>query len=140
MTARLDRAAKVYDLLAEAPGGLTVDQMADSLGCGVGSIRGAIQALRDLLGDTDTINVVCEPDPHAPNDRWLFRLVGNVEGARAWATNRISDTERRIRTMYQVIASVTSGTSPNSKDGKKARLMKKALGRLIEDLDEVIVP
>lgn len=131
------RVSELFDYLAEQPDGVTIDDIATHHSVTVNHARDLIQGLRDVLGDSDTINVPCDPNPDDPNGRWLYRLVGTMDDVQAWAGNRIGDTERRIRTQFSVIASVAAGADPRSMDGRKARLMKKALGRLLEDLDEL---
>jgi hypothetical protein len=131
MSAVADRAGDIFDLLVAAPDGLTIVEITDALACSHELFRGALQALRDSLGDTDSINVVVE----APD--WKYRLVGSLDEAKGYVGNRLADTERRLRTQLQVATSLASGTKATTTEGKMARLLKKSLARLLEDMTDL---
>lgn len=137
MTRRTERVTALFDILAGSPEGLTVDDMAAALGVSHHLTSDAIRELRLLLGDTDEINLIC--DPQGSRERWLYRLVGNLDGSRRWVANRLGDTESRLRTMQSIADSLVSATDGRTLDGRRARLIRKALVRLVEDLDELVV-
>lgn len=135
MSTRTERVGALFDLLAGEPDGLTVTDMRCALGCGVTATEQAIRDLRLTLGDSDSINVVC--DPQGQGEEWRYRLVGDLDGNRRWIANRLGDTESRLRTMRAVATSLVAATDGRTLDGRRARLIDKALRRLVEDLEEV---
>ena len=92
--------------------------------------------LRAMLGNDDRINLICEPQ-QTSSDPWIYKLVGNLQAAQPWNGNRIGDCESRIMTMHAVLSSIVSGSDGRTKEGRRARIMHRALGRLIEDLAEL---
>jgi hypothetical protein len=91
--------------------------------------------LRLLLGNDDQINLVC--DPQGTGQPWLYRLIGDVDGARSWVANRLRDSETRIGTIRAICSSLVSATDGRSADGRRARIMDKGLTRILEDLAEL---
>jgi hypothetical protein len=137
VTPREQRMSDLLDLLVAQPLGATRWSIASDLGCQVRAADRAIRDLRIFLGDVDDVNLVAEsPGPHLP---WEYRLVSGLDQSREWVTNRIGDTESRIRTMQAVMASAVTATDGRSSEGKRARIIERALIRLIEDLDEISV-
>jgi hypothetical protein len=134
---REQRRDDLWDLLVAAPLGVTVDDMMAVCGWTHHQSNMAIRDLRRHLGDTDTVNLICEPQ--GQSERWLYRLVGNLADVRGWVDNRIGDADSRIRTLQAVMTSIVSATSGRTTEGKKARVMEKALRRLVEDLDDIAV-
>ena len=134
--ARKQRRDDLFDLLVANPTGVTVDDMMDLYGWTHGEANNAIRDLRQFLGTTDNINLPC--DPQGKGERWLYRLVGTLDDVRGWTSNRIGDAETRMRTMQAMMASIVSATSGRTLAGRKARVMDKALRRLVEDLDDLI--
>lgn len=132
----MSRETRRIDLLTYAianPGGITVDDIMAEFHWDHGTANKAIHDLRLWLGDFDTINFPC--DPQGPRQRWLYRLVGTLDGVRGWVANRILDAESRIRTIHAMVASIVSATDGRSKAGKKVRTMEVALRHLIENLE-----
>lgn len=133
--ARKQRRDDLWDHLVSEPAGITVDDMIATHGWSHHQANVAIHDLRAFLGDTDTVNLVCEPQ--GGGERWLYQLVGSLDGVRGWVANRVGDTETRLRTMESMMHSIVQGTSGRTTEGRKARLMDKALTRLVEDLDDL---
>lgn len=130
----------VIDLLDYAMtnlGGFTVDDVMADFGWNHQTTNTAIRDLRMFLGKFDKINLPCDPQGHG--QRWLYRLVGNLDGVRAWAVNRLGDTETRLRTQQAMMASIVSALDGRSVHGKVARTVDKALRRLIEDIDDIVL-
>lgn len=136
MSVRIDRVNVLFDLLAASPEGLTMGDIALGLGCGRRLADKAVHDLRIVLGDSDTINV--PSDPQGRGEPWLYFLKGDIDGNRRWITNRLGDTESRLRTMRALAASLVSGSDGRTVDGRRARLIERALRRLIEDLDDLL--
>jgi len=130
------RRDELFDELVANPTGLTVDDMM-GWGWNHRDCNTAIHDLRAHLGVTDTVNLVCEPQ--GGGERWLYRLVGTLSDVRGWTSNRIGDTESRLRTMQSVLGSIVSATNGRTLTGRKARLMERSVRRLVEDLDDLSV-
>jgi len=126
----------LFDILVANPQGLDVDDMCDELALSYPQVKTAISDLRLFLGDVDSINLPCDPTPNC--GRWLYRLVGTLDDVRPWVTNRIGDSESRIRTMTAMLSSIVSATDGRSIQGRKARIMERQLRRLVEDLDAMV--
>lgn len=122
-----------FDFAADQSTGFTDRELAAHLGVDHRTVRDVIQKLRDVLGHDDSINLVCEPQ--GQRQKWLYRLVGNMEDSRWWAANRILDTERRIRTQYNVCRAMARATDGRTIEGRKARIFERSLQRLLEDVD-----
>lgn len=135
MTARDDRMSELFDYMVLSPQGATVEDMAAHLQCSVHAARDSIRDLRIFLGDDDQVNLTCNPD--GANQRWLYRLVTKLDDHREWVANRVIDTESRIETMHAMLSSAVRATDGRSVAGKRARVMCKQLGRLLEDLREL---
>ena len=93
------------------------------------------RALRITIGAGDSINLVCEPQ--GSGELWRYRLVGTYEAARPWNANRLGDIEARLETIAGVSRSLVAATDGRRVDGRKARLIAKTVGRLVEDLAEL---
>ena len=130
-----DRVGELFDYLADQPEGVTIDDIAAELGVVYSRARKIVRKLRLLLGETDQINLVC--DPAGASERWIYRLVGNLEAARPWIDTRLRDLEARLETSRAVAKSLISATDGRTNDGKRVRKIERALTRLLEDLEEL---
>jgi hypothetical protein len=127
----------LYDLLADTPAGVTIDQIMGSLEVNHRTAKEAVHDLRELLGE-DEINVPATP--RGERERWLYQLVGTLDGCREWVANRIGDTETRLRTIQSVMRSLVNATDGRTTDGRRARIIETALRHLVEDLDNLTAP
>jgi hypothetical protein len=125
----------LFDLLAANPAGLTVNDITSVMQCSNRQADHAIRDLRLFFGECEPINVTC--DPNGLREPWTYRLVGNLDGVREWIANRLGDTESRIRTMQALMVSVVSASDGRKSDGRRARLIERALRHLIENLDDL---
>jgi hypothetical protein len=128
--ARESRRDALFDLLAARPNGVLIGEACDRLECSPGSFKEAVQDLRDMLAEDDTINVVCDPQTH------IYTLAGRYEEARPWTLNRMVDVERRVYTMRSVTSSVVRGESDRTQK-RKAVIINRGLNRIIEDLGDL---
>ncbi len=94
----------------------------------------ATNGLRAVLSD-DTITLVCEPA--GASEKWTYRLVGQVEEGSAWVQNRLKDAESRFKTLASVSQALVNATDGRTADGRRARIINKAVSRLLEDLAEL---
>ena len=84
----------------------------------------------------DSITLVCDP-PEEGGGRWTYRLVGQVDDGSPWIQNRLRDAETRVSTMSSVASALVNGTDGRTMDGRRARVIHKALSRLTEDLSDL---
>jgi hypothetical protein len=134
-----DRAGEVYDLLADAPNGLTTPELRAKLNCSPPQLLGAVRAARLILADSDTVYILAEPDGF--RKPWRYKLVGggtivNAEES-VWIANRVGDAHSRIRLMAGAMAVAKRSTKPGTILGRKAREMERVLRHLVEDLDAI---
>lgn len=131
------RRDELFDYAVANPGGVTIEDITSDLAMSRAQANIAIRDVRMFLCESgDSINLAA--DPQGQNDPWLYRLVGTVADAQPWASNRVRDTESRIRTQKAVWCTIVAATDGRSTDGRKARVMQRAFNRLIEDLDTII--
>ena len=131
------RREQLFDLLVASPAGVTIEDMMGVYGWTHAQANTTIRELRRYLGDIDSVNLPCEPQ--GQNERWVYRLVGNLDDVRGWVANRVKDSESRLRTMNAMLSSIVAATSGRTTEGRRARIMEKALRRLVEDLDDLVV-
>lgn len=133
MSARAENDAKdMLAILAGAPDGITMPDMCEQLDWPIWRGHRAKTLIRRVCAETDTINLVCEPAGFGP---WLYLLVGTLEDATTWVTIRLHDTESRLATMQNVMASLVRASDGRSTDGRKARMLERTFRHLIEDLE-----
>lgn len=123
-----------FDYAVSTPDGFTIDDLAAVLGVKYPVAVRVIRRLRNTLAD-DTINLIATPT--GKGERWLYSLVGNLDEAKPWTRNRLRDAERRLETVNSIVGSVVTGSDGRTRDGKRARVMQKAVSRLIEDLGDI---
>lgn len=121
--------------LTEHPEGSTIEDLAEALGTSLDGARRAVQRLRIELGANQEVNLIC--NPAGQRQRWLYFLVGTVDEAKPWATNRRRDSETRLRTQQAIWTSVAAATDGRTVEGRKARRAQKAMTRLLEDFAEI---
>ncbi len=113
----------------------TVSQAARILNWSKQQVYMTVRDLRDLYGEDEKINLVCESTGH--RQEWLYRLTDQFEEARWWLGNRAADCERRIRTQYAVARSLVAATDGRTPEGRRVRLIVRYLGRLFEDMADL---
>ena len=133
-----DRASELFDYLANQSKGATTAEIKTQLGYTRGSeVRRVVRALRLILGEFDSINLVCDTPSNSETGAWTYRLVGTIESTQGWQSWRLGSLETQIKTCRAVAASVVAGSDGRTRDGKRARLMERHLGRLLEDLADI---
>ena len=126
MNQRLLHAGEVFDLLAAAPNGLTIDELAEQIGISLRAAQQAIHDVRMQLGGRDSINVVANPG----RGRWRYRLKGTYTEAAPWLRNRLKDLETRVDTIHAVASSIARNPYLDSDDRRKADLIESTLAQL----------
>ena len=130
-----EKMTRLFDYAVEHPDGFTYQDIERDLGWQRPYFVKVVRQLRLLLGNDDEINLVC--DSVDRNGPWVYKLVGNFEDTRAWGRNRTDDAETRLMTIGAVLASVIRNTDGRSRDGRRARIMQRAVQRAREDLAEI---
>lgn len=112
-----DRAAELFDYAASKPE-WTKHMAMGHFGWSAHVLGEAIRTLRKLLAG-DQINLVVEP--HGCD--WVYKLVGDLEGAMPWCAVRLRSVESQLNTLDDVVQSIVNGTKAGSRDGKRARVI-----------------
>ncbi|MPZ14297.1 MAG: hypothetical protein GEU73_07710 [Chloroflexi bacterium] len=134
-TKRWQRAEELFTLLAD--GDRDRDEICADRGWDYSQMRQAVQQLRDMLAaDGDVINVVAEPNGW--QQPWMYGLrdggaILDPEQSR-WMTNRLGDTERRIKTISHVLDAAVNATDGRTVEGRKARIYELHLRRAAEEV------
>lgn len=131
--AGIEQAARDYAELH--PEGFTKDDLRDALGVDEDIVNHAIYLLRRTFSIDDAVNLVA--DPQGKGERWRYRLVNQHREARGWQDGRVGDMMTRCRTMLSVAKSIERAEDPDTLNGAQARVMRRDLQRLNEDLQEL---
>lgn len=126
---------QMWDLLVSRPGGVTIHEIAAALRTTRYYADGIVRSFRLLFGDTDSINLVCAPN--GSRQPWLYSLAGTYDGSSTWTGNRIGDAESRFETIIAIVRSIVTATDGRTIEGKRARIMLRALTRAQEDLADL---
>jgi hypothetical protein len=134
---RAEKASELWDFAVSHPEGFTWADARKAFPWAAERSRffATVRVLRTTLGAEDTINLIC--DPQGPGELWRYRLVGTYNEARPWNAGRLGDMEARLETIAGVSRSLVAATDGRSTEGRKARLISKIVGRLVEDLREL---
>ena len=133
---RIDKMNRAFDYLVAKPDGAVSTDLADHLDVTLSTARRVVHDLRLVLGGTDVITVVTEPQG-VPNEPHIYKLVGNYEDARGWMANRIGDLEARLVTIEHSARSIATGADGRTVEGKKAVKVERTLRYLREELAEM---
>ena len=114
----------IFDLLSDGTP-RTVHQIAAHQNVGLEAVRAGIRWLRIVLAESDDVNIVATPQKNAP---WLYSLTGDMEVAQPWVSNRMEDARSRLETMRAVVAVMA---------GREAKIIRRGLSRIMEDLDDL---
>lgn len=117
--------------------GFTRLDVETDLGWNRSQFNKTVKRARWWLGDNKTVNLVC--NPQGQNELYLYRLVGDGVLAAPWQNNRTRDAVTRLVTVRSTFRSLVSATDGRTNEGKATRYADKALGRLIEDLQDMLV-
>lgn len=130
-----EKMGRLFDYAASQPEGFTYKDVEKDLGWHKPEFMRVSRQLRLLLGHDDQINLIC--DRQGRWQPWRYQLVGTMDQAREWGRNRIDDAEARMRTIAAVLDSIVRATDGRSRDGRRARIMQRAMTRAMEDLAEI---
>jgi hypothetical protein len=131
---RTDRRDMLFDLLAAAPKGLNINQIAYMLSCSKATAEVAVHDLREYLRG-DTINVPCDPDPDNVGGPWLYRLVGSYSEVRQWSGWTMENLENRMRTEQAMLQSMANGSDGRTKEGKLIRALFTGVTNLLAQVE-----
>jgi len=127
---------RLFDYAVTQPEGFTNVEAAKALEISVDRFNRAVHRIRIMLADDDSINLIATRE--FPQQPWRYQLVGTLAESLWWISNRERDSETRLRTMAAVMKSIVNATDGRTVEGKRARMIYKALSRLVEDLDDLI--
>jgi hypothetical protein len=82
--------------------------------------------------------LICTRNPDDRRGPWVYRLTGDWDQALEWSSNRLSDAESRIEVIRDVAATEMKAHDRRTVKGRKAKIIFKAMDRLIEDLTELL--
>jgi len=134
-----DLAGLVFDQLVAHPDGMTVPDFCEELSLPRRTIYKGIRDARMILAEDDTLFILS--DPQGAREPWLYRLVDGAmvidASESGWVSNRIGDAQTRVQTIYAGMRVAARATDGRTRDGRKARVLARACGRLVEDLEEI---
>lgn len=133
MSVTVTRAGLLFDYAAVHPEFYATD-VCEEHGWSSGQFGKAARALRLILA-TDSINLICLQQGFGKPK--LYSLVGTLEKAGPWVHERMRGIESQLETVLAVSSSLVNSSDGRTVSGKKARLVARHVGRLIEDLGEL---
>ena len=77
--------------------------------------------------------------PQGQHEPYLYQLVTTYLDAEPWGVNRTLDCKERLRTINSILSAVVPASDGRTKIGKQARVMRRTITRLLEDLEELEV-
>lgn len=128
-------AIRAFNFIKANPAGVTKYEVAEHLGLSVGYTEVLIHRLREVLGNTEDVNIPAEPPGY--RGPWYYKVVGTMDETQPWADFMLANAETRIETLHSTAKSMVSATDARTREGRKVRAIAKQLGRLIEDLDDI---
>lgn len=134
MARAVAHAGDLFDYAAGKPNGFEALQACRELGITLDQFRRAVRALRKILA-SDEINLVCSSQGFGQPTR--YELVGNLERAQPWIRVRYATLESQLETVLSVSSSLVNATDGRTIPGRKARLIHRHVGRLIEDIADL---
>lgn len=131
---KLDELAlSLHEHLSER-GSMTIKEIEDALSCDWRAAHEAVHHHRLYLS-TATCALVHVISGHVH----LYKLTTDTAEIGEWVVRKARDADTRLRTMLTQADVSVRVTDGRTNEGKRARLRRKFLGRLIEDMDELIV-
>lgn len=134
MSATTSRAGLLFDFSVEHPEGWETREVCAHFEWTRDHLAKAIRSLRLILSG-DEINLICTSQGFGQPKR--YRLVGDVERATPWINQRIKGMESQLETVHAVASSLVNATDGRTVAGRKARLVDRHVGRLIEDIGDL---
>jgi hypothetical protein len=134
MVATVTRAGMLFDFAAEQAEGFLATEAEADLGFTHAQFAKATRALRLILAD-DSINLICLQQGFGKPKR--YHLVGTFEKAGPWVRERMRGIESQLESVLALSTSLVNASDGRTTEGKKARLVARHVGRLVEDLGEI---
>jgi hypothetical protein len=134
MPATVAQAGLLFDFAADKPDGFLATEACDEFGWSIHQFYRAARVLRKILA-TDSINLVCVQQGWGEPKR--YHLVGTLEKAGSWVSHRMRGVESQLETVLAVSTSLVNASDGRTIEGKKARLISRHVGRLVEDIGEL---
>jgi len=134
MSITVTRAGMLFDYAATQPEGFLARDAMAAMQLNRDQYAKAARALRKILAD-DSINLICLSEGFGQPKR--YHLVGTLEKAGPWIQVRMRGIESQLESVLAVSSSLVNATDGRTVEGKKVRLVKRHVGRLVEDLGEL---
>jgi hypothetical protein len=125
-------AEQLYDALVAAPEGLSMADIAETLGVTHQRAALALRCLRLMLGGGDSINVPFR----AEGRRRLYYLAGTSAGGNEWQAIRMKTMLSRIHVDLAWWSSMVAATDGRTTEGRLARAAHRHFSRLAEGVAE----
>lgn len=122
---------ELFDFAVSQPDGFTRGEVREQFSCSSREFDSVVRGLRQILGDDDNIFLVCDPQRRGG---WLYKLVGDTDGSRAWAVWMLSHSESRLETELSQARTLVKATDGRSIEGRRARMIERSLRHLREEL------
>jgi len=133
---RRERMDVLFDILVASPEGITREECCQRAEIDRDQFfEGRRDLLEWLVETDDTVSIVVIDRPGQPS---LYKLGSLIDEAKPHLASRIADLETRMRTSEHSVIPFVNATDGRTADGKRARVMRKYLTRLREDLDELL--
>lgn len=126
--------SSLFDLIA-SKGGQTILDIAAHLGVRVRRAQVVVHDLRQMFGHDDTVNLVC--DPQGQRELWLYDFRGTLDGVTPWTGWSLAHVETRLETLEAVAASIERAADGRTIEGRRARILARAIRRAREDLADL---
>lgn len=124
----------LIDFLVASPEDVTIHEIADALQLSVRQAQGVVRSTRLWFEVSDTINLVCHPNGRGP---WLYSLVGDPTSTKEWSDRRVSHVDTELETIHAMLTTTVRNTDGRTIEGRKARIMERAVRRMLEDLADL---
>lgn len=123
--------AKLFDVLADSPEGLTMDQIIEALDVNDRFVASkVITELRLDLGEGDSIVVPAVQE----GKRHIYKLEANFNNSRQWLAKRARYKAKMIRTDVASLNALVRGSDGRTNLGKTIRRLDMSMDRLDEDV------
>lgn len=123
--------ALILDAFCQIP--RTLPEMANHLGLGIDETRQVIYYhRRTLCHDQALIHEQVGQGHHH------YLVTSDPDRILGWVRVRLRDNDTRLRTVYEVAQVAVRVTDGRTRTGRIAKRMVKHIGRLIEDIDDIV--
>lgn len=114
----------------------TRQDVRDDLGWGKRTTDDAIRDLRlEINAHGRQVNLVCKQ--YEQQQPWMYSLSGDPDELEEFSRFLGKHIEARLVTMQALLVTRCAATDGRRREGREARLVKKGVDRILEDLDDL---